>query len=100
MAATPEGAIKREIAKTLKKLGVFYYMPVQNGMGKTGIPDFIVCVNGKLIGIEAKAPGKAGNLSANQLQVQKEIIQAKGIYLVVSTVEEARDLLLTLVTLA
>ena len=98
--ATPEGVVKREIAKTLKKLGVFYYMPVQNGMGRTGIPDFVVCINGKFLGIEAKAPGKANNLSANQIQVQKEIAQAGGYYLVISTVEEARDFLLTFAAFA
>jgi hypothetical protein len=97
--ATPEGAVKREIAKTLKKLGIFYYMPVQNGMGQTGIPDFVCCVRGKFVGIEAKAPGKEGNLSANQLRVRKEILNCEGSYYVISTVEQARDLLLTLIEL-
>lgn len=62
MATTPEGKIKAEIKRalaTLAKKGyrVYYHMPVQNGMGAPTL-DFICCINGKFLGIEAKAPGK------------------------------------------
>lgn len=71
MAKTPEGAVKDAIKKVLAAHGViratsilqpdeachgWYYMPVSNGMGVHGIPDFIICYKGRFIGIEAKAP--------------------------------------------
>lgn len=69
---TPEGKIK-ELVKTLLHehdimpasravKGTYakgwYYMPVQNGMGVSGIPDFIICYRGRFIVVETKAPGK------------------------------------------
>lgn len=54
---TPEGRIKEAIKSELKKLGVYYHMPVQNGMGKPTL-DFVCCHQGYFFAIEAKAPGK------------------------------------------
>ena len=57
MATTPEGKVKDQIKSVLNKFGIYYFMPVQNGMGKPGL-DFYCCYRGKFIAIEAKAPGK------------------------------------------
>lgn len=54
-ATTPEGKVKAAIKKVLDELEIYYHMPVQNGMGKRSI-DFICCVGGHYVGIEAKAP--------------------------------------------
>jgi hypothetical protein len=35
MAATPEGRVKAAVKKLLTKHGVYFYMPVQNGMGES-----------------------------------------------------------------
>lgn len=37
---------------------VFYYMPVQNGMGQSGIPDIICCIKGRMVALECKATRK------------------------------------------
>ena len=52
---TPEGKVKDGIKKVLAAHGVWYFMPPANGYGRTGIPDFICCVNGKFLAVEAKA---------------------------------------------
>lgn len=62
MASTPEGKVKSKIKRALdhlreKGFPIYYHMPVQNGMGKPTL-DFICCINGHYVGIEAKAPGK------------------------------------------
>lgn len=46
--ATPEGKVKKELLSILDHLDVpcFYYMPVQNGMGQSGIPDIIATICG------------------------------------------------------
>lgn len=56
--STPESKVKDKIKVLLKKYNVWYYMPVSMGMGQHGIPDFICCINGKFLAIEAKAEGK------------------------------------------
>ena len=58
--ATPEGKVKRVLLDFLKSLGndCFYYMPVQNGMGQTGIPDVMAIIMGVPFGFECKASPK------------------------------------------
>lgn len=66
---TPEGAVKTAIKKLLVAEGVYYFMPVSNGMGRHGIPDFICCVNGRFLAVEAKAgSGKTTALQDRELQ--------------------------------
>lgn len=55
--STPEGKVKDRIKKLLKAYGVYYHMPVMNGMGAPTL-DFICCFKGRFFAIEAKAPGK------------------------------------------
>ena len=83
MANTPEGRVKADIKKWLKARGIWFFMPVGNGMGVVGIPDFICCAKGEFLAIEAKAPGKRGNTTPNQQRVLFEISAAGGISLVV-----------------
>ena len=55
MASTPESKVKEKIKKILKEYGVYYAMPMGTGYGNSGVPDFLCCVNGKFLAIEAKA---------------------------------------------
>lgn len=85
---TPEGKVKAAIAKWLKAHGAWYFMPVSNGMGRHGIPDFICCWRGKFLAIEAKAPGKRGNTSALQEREINAIRTASGWAVVVDDVSQ------------
>lgn len=95
---TPEGEVKDMIKLKLAALGAYpagskqwetgwatswYYMPVQNGMGVSGIPDFVGCHYGRFWAVEAKAPGKQSN--PNQAQRIREIEKAGGRVWVVSS---------------
>jgi hypothetical protein len=93
MALTPEGRVKAAVKKILKDHGIWYYMPVQNGMGVVGIPDFICCDKGMFLAIETKAPGKRRNLSPNQEHRIAEIHQAGGSVLVVDDPQQLKDYL-------
>lgn len=55
MANTPEGRIKDKVRAMLKAHKVWYFLPGNNGFGKSGVPDFVCCVAGRFIGIECKA---------------------------------------------
>jgi pantoate kinase len=76
MATTPEAKVKAKIKKILKDYGVYYAMPIGTGYGNSGVPDFLCCVNGNFLAIEAKA-GK-GTTTALQEKNLREIKEAGG----------------------
>lgn len=90
---TPENKVKNACKKELKSRDIWYYMPVQNGMGVVGIPDIIGCWNGWFVGIETKAPGKMANVTPNQKMRLAEIEKAGGLALVIDDVEVLRSIL-------
>ena len=55
MAQTPEAKVKAKIKALLKEYGIYYAMPIGTGYGSSGVPDFLCCVNGKFVAVEAKA---------------------------------------------
>lgn len=81
MAATPEAKVKAKIKAILKKYGVYYAMPIGTGYGNSGVPDFLCCVNGHFLAIEAKA-GK-NTATALQIKNMNQIIEANGLAMVV-----------------
>lgn len=95
---TPEGRVKLSIKTFLKTTDAWWYMPVQNGMGVTGIPDFILCVRGRFVGIECKAPGKENTVTANQRRQLEGIEAAQGCVAVVTNVEQVKSLFAGLMT--
>lgn len=99
--ATPEGKVKDAIKKLLKVHGIWFYMPMQNGMGVHGIPDLICCYEGLFIGIETKAPLKTpttweqrwNKATANQQNRMTEIQEAGGIAFVADDVSQVEEVL-------
>jgi pantoate kinase len=55
MPSTPESKVKDKIKAILKRNNVYYAMPIGTGYGNSGVPDFLCCVNGHFLGVEAKA---------------------------------------------
>jgi hypothetical protein len=55
MAATPESKVKAKIKAILAAHGAYYAMPIGSTFGNSGVPDFLCCVNGRFLAIEAKA---------------------------------------------
>ena len=53
--ATPENKVKAKCVDIIKKYRAYYFFPAQNGYGRAGIPDIIVCYRGMFLGIECKA---------------------------------------------
>ena len=82
MAATPEAKVKKKVKEILDQMGVYHFSPMQNGMGRAGIPDIIGCLDGQFLGIECKA-GK-GTTTALQERELTRIQNAGGYALVVN----------------
>jgi pantoate kinase len=82
MASTPEAKVKEKIKKILKAHGAWYAMPMGTGYGNSGVPDFLVCLNGEFLAIEAKA-GK-GVPTALQEKNLRDIEKAGGRTLIIN----------------
>ena len=93
MAATPEALVKKQIRKILDAEGVYYAMPMGTGYGNSGVPDFLCCVAGKFLAIEAKA-GK-GTTTALQEDHLARIKESRGVTMVIN--EKNLDSLMPLI---
>jgi len=93
---TPEGRVKDAVKKVLKKHGIWYFMPMQNGFGVVGVPDFICCFHGIFLGVETKAPGKREQTTPNQDRVLREIVEHGGYTLVVDDAKQLEDYIIFL----
>jgi hypothetical protein len=82
MASTPEALVKKKIRKILDAEGVYYAMPIGTGYGNSGVPDFLCCIAGRFVAIEAKA-GK-GTTTALQDDNIRRIRDAKGAAIVLN----------------
>lgn len=81
MASTPESKVKTKIKAILKEQGVYYAMPIGTGYGNAGVPDFLCCVNGRFVAIEAKANN--GKTTALQDKNLRDIAASNGVTLVI-----------------
>lgn len=81
---TPEAKVKQSVKKLLAAYEdmVWYCMPVGGLIGRSGIPDFLVCCNGQFIAIETKA-GKGKPTALQKLELER-IAGAGGISLVIN----------------
>jgi len=84
MGMTPEGKIKKKIDAMLKAKGksVWFFKPQAGPFGRSGVPDYIVCVTGHFIGIEAKA-NPTRKPTALQHKCMQDIAVAGGVCFVV-----------------
>ena len=78
---TPEAKVKAKIKAILKAHNVYYAMPIGTGYGSSGVPDFLCCIKGKFLAIEAKA-GK-GTTTALQEKNLKSIRESGGLTAVI-----------------
>jgi hypothetical protein len=74
--STPESKVKDKVKRILQKYNAYYVMPHGAGYGNAGVPDFLVCYQGRFMGIECKANG--GKPTALQLWNLSEIRRVGG----------------------
>lgn len=92
MAQTPEGKVKTWFSKKLKdKYGddCWKYMPPGRAFGKRGTPDYVLCIKGIFVGVEAKADGNSTVSDAQRTQLRK-IREAGGIAAILRGKDEER----------
>lgn len=89
MSNTPEGKVKHAVKNILREYGVYWHMPVQNGMGSPTL-DFVCCAEGKYFAIETKAGN--GAPTPRQLHTIAEMEKAGAKVFVVNEVSGGNEL--------
>jgi hypothetical protein len=88
---TPEGKVKAQVKKILDSLSAYYIMPVTGGYGRSGIPDFIICYQGRFLAIETKDE-PTDQPTALQIKELNKIDKAGGITYVVNNKTDMKQL--------
>ena len=86
----PERKVKDAIEEELQRRGAHWFMPVQWGMGKRAV-DYLACVKGRFVAIEAKRADGEGYLTRIQKEFLRRTVETGGISVLVETVD-AREL--------
>jgi hypothetical protein len=74
---TPEGKVKAIVRPYLRRiLGAYVYSTVPTGYGPSTLDD-LVCLDGRFVAIEYKAPGRIP--TDRQNEIMKQVRAAKGI---------------------
>ena len=97
MSSTPEAKMKKKVDAVLKELGIWFFAPQSGIYGRSGIPDRIACVNGRMVGIEVKAPGAKRGVTALQEKTMKEMMAAGASCFVVGSDEALETMRASLV---
>ena len=96
MNAPLEKHVTADIMAFLKELGQYrcWYMKVHGGpYGRSGIPDIIGVLDGRLFAIEVKRPGRKGTATPLQMLELHKIRLAGGVAEIATSVEEAKEIL-------
>lgn len=87
-----EAHIQRKIQKGLQKDGA-YVFKVHGGRYSQGVPDLVGCIGGVFFGLEVKKPTTRTHVSKLQAKNLKDIETAAGIAAVVTSLDEAREVI-------
>ena len=79
---TPEGYVKDDVKRILKKYHVYYFMTKGSSYGRQGVADFVCCFHGKYLEVETKAD-KRCKQTAMQKYDEEMVKGAGGIYLLI-----------------
>lgn len=79
--AGPEKTFENKLKRYFKSQGLYYFKFWGTMYTRAGVPDLIVCVNGRFVGVEVKS--EVGKPSEIQLQNIKEIRDNGGYAVVV-----------------
>jgi hypothetical protein len=82
MAQTPEAKVKARIHAALKAAGAYAVNYIGGQYANNGTPDILACLDGRFIGIEAKA-GR-GKPTALQVRALRVIDEAGGLALCIN----------------
>lgn len=86
-----EKEIQKQIIDYLESIGAYVVKVIR--ANKSGVPDLIVCLNGKFIGIEVKRKGKKNNVTELQKRHLQWIKESDGKAIVADGLDDIKTFL-------
>lgn len=91
--AQAESKLSRDIMRALRLEGWFCFKVHGSEHMMAGLPDIIVCAEGRFIGLETKMPMSRSDTSARQVFIHAQISEAGGLAQVVCSPAEAVEVI-------
>lgn len=85
-----EKNLENKIKDFLKKNNIYHFKTKGGIYGTIGLPDLVICINGKFIGLELKS--KIGKVSLQQYKNGAKITENKGIFAVIDDYDNFLEL--------
>jgi hypothetical protein len=85
-----EKNLENKIKDFLKKNNIYHFKTKGGIYGTIGLPDLVICINGKFVGLELKS--KIGKVSLQQYKNGAKITENKGIFAVIDDYDKFLEL--------
>lgn len=85
-----EKNLENKIKDFLKKNNIYHFKTKGGIYGTIGLPDLVICINGKFVGLELKS--KIGKVSLQQYKNGAKITENKGIFAVIDDYDNFLEL--------
>lgn len=85
-----EKNLENKIKDFLKKNNIYHFKTKGGIYGTIGLPDLVICFNGKFVGLELKS--KKGKVSLQQYKNGAKITENKGIFAVIDDYDDFLEL--------
>lgn len=85
-----EKNLETKIKDFLKEKNIYHFKTKGGIYGTIGLPDLIICINGKFVGLELKS--KIGKVSLQQYKNGAKITENKGIFAVIDDYDNFLEL--------
>lgn len=85
-----EKNLENKIKDFLKKNNIYHFKTKGGIYGTIGLPDLVICINGKFVGLELKS--KIGKVSLQQYKNGAKITENKGIFAIINDYDKFLEL--------
>lgn len=85
-----EKNLETKIKDFLKEKNIYHFKTKGGIYGTIGLPDLVICINGKFVGLELKS--KIGKVSLQQYKNGAKITENKGIFAVIDDYDKFLEL--------
>ncbi|NCB01182.1 MAG: VRR-NUC domain-containing protein [Spirochaetia bacterium] len=85
-----ESTLQSKVIKYLEEKGAYVVKVI--AASKSGVPDLLVCYQGKFLALELKAPGRLSETKPLQIYNRNRVVKSGGTAIIVDSLETVKGL--------